>query len=549
MSRRREEATIFCVVHSSPFFFPVFSLLTHALRLFALLLLLSPPHCTRSLPRRRPPLLWYERHAVVEGDSTLENRLVEKYGFHKEEILPLKTNRPGSSRSRLYRIPARKLKRLRKGGITIVKDAPFRLFEPGIEERKESRDPSRWWAGYKDRELTEQILRHLARTYPRFTSLQVIGHSLQGHPIYALKISDHPRLEEDKPAMLFNGSHHGNEPLTIDYVLDLARYLLRATKEESEPPPGETPLTKREREELLSYIKKYELWFVPMVNPDGVHRFWNLSAQSGRKNARDTHHRGRRDPDDGVDLNRNYPFHWNSGDQRGSSGDPASVFYRGTAPASEPETRTMMRLAEQQRFVLSLSYHTFATKVLVPYTFGKAMNPFPHPLWATGKRLARAGESHRPDRKYVADRYLYPVDGTDQDWLFFRFGTAAFIVEGSYHTPLYEPWGELSIRGMRPLSLESLRLYQEGPLLSLHVQDREGHPLEATVEMPDLVFLEGEHFTTHPRKGRFDFFLPGPGKYRIRAFKRGYESAENMLECTAGVCKLILILTPDQSRQ
>ena len=68
---------------------------------------------------------------------------------------------------------------------------------------------------------------------------------------------------------------------------------------------------------------------VPVYNPDGL-------AAGTRKNAR------------GVDLNRNFPYHWANLDGNYESGPK---------PASEPETRAMMRFLRQVRPDWILSFH------------------------------------------------------------------------------------------------------------------------------------------------------------------------------------------------
>ena len=72
-----------------------------------------------------------------------------------------------------------------------------------------------------------------------------------------------------------------------------------------------------------------DLWVVPRYNPDGL-------AAGSRRNAR------------GVDLNRNYPYHW---------APLTGSYYSGPRPRSEPETRAMMRFLNDVDPDWILSFH------------------------------------------------------------------------------------------------------------------------------------------------------------------------------------------------
>ena len=75
-----------------------------------------------------------------------------------------------------------------------------------------------------------------------------------------------------------------------------------------------------------------ELWLVESMNPDG-------QANDVRSN------------DDGVDLNRNFPYKW------GPIGVPGDSQYAGTGAASEPETMAMINFMGQLRPDITIWYH------------------------------------------------------------------------------------------------------------------------------------------------------------------------------------------------
>ncbi|HUS42717.1 MAG TPA: DUF2817 domain-containing protein [Ilumatobacteraceae bacterium] len=75
-----------------------------------------------------------------------------------------------------------------------------------------------------------------------------------------------------------------------------------------------------------------ELWIVESMNPDG-------QANQTRSN------------DNGVDLNRNFPYKW------GPIGVPGDSQYAGTGPASEPETQAVVNFMGQLRPDITVWYH------------------------------------------------------------------------------------------------------------------------------------------------------------------------------------------------
>lgn len=359
---------------------------------------------------------------------------------------------------------------------------------------------------YRDPAAVEAALRAFERRYPDLARVVELGRTHQGRAILALRVGDHPDVDEDEPAVLLDGAHHGSELLSIDYALDaLASTLARPTDPR-----------------VARWLSDLDLWFVPDVNPDGTWNYLYTSLESGRKNARDLNGDGQFQPWEGVDLNRNYPFQWGGLGEKGSRSFPAEDHYRGPGPATEPEVRALMALAERYRFVAAISWHTLSTVILSPYTIDDVANPSPDVAWGVAEAIAATLPKQPNNRKYKVQRKIYSVDGTDQDWHFATNGTLAYIVEGSHHNPKDPDVRQASILGIRGFYESLLDRVATGPRVFGHTRDEDGRPLSAIIEVDPLTTANGEAWTSRPRDGRFDRIVPGPGDYVVRARAPGY---------------------------
>jgi predicted deacylase len=126
---------------------------------------------------------------------------------------------------------------------------------------------------------------------------RVLGHSVQGRKIVAYHLG-----ETGKKKVVLISLMHGNEPAPRRILANLL-----------DGPP----------------VHDINLWIVPIYNPDGF-------AHHTRKNAH------------GVDPNRNYPYKWAPLD---------GGYESGPKPASEPETRAMMKFLAKVRPAYVLSFH------------------------------------------------------------------------------------------------------------------------------------------------------------------------------------------------
>lgn len=265
-------------------------------------------------------------------------------------------------------------------------------------------------------------IRALAREHRAIAKLVTIGRSVDGQPILAVKVTKDARRRADgsRPVVLYVTTQHAREWLATE----TGRRLLRHVLEQYGTDPTVTSL-----------VDTRELWFVPVANPDGYDFTFTDGNRLWRKTLRDNDGDGTIAPGDGVDPNRNYPTRWNYDDE-GSNTDPASETYRGTAPASEPETRALDRLMRRLRPRFLVNYHTAAELLLYPYGFqvdyrspddqifeALAGTDGPDPGATTDDDAAVPG--YDPD----LGAELYITNGETTDHAYDRYGTLAFTPE------------------------------------------------------------------------------------------------------------------------
>lgn len=253
--------------------------------------------------------------------------------------------------------------------------------------------------GYYTWEEMVAILDEMVAAYPELiTAKQSIGESWEERPLYMVRMSNAPNVDQDKPEVLYDALHHAREPAGLTQLIFYMWYLL------------ENYGTDAEATYLLDNM---ELYFVPCVNPDGyVFNVTNAPAGGGmwRKNRRDNG-----DGTFGVDLNRNYGQAWGH-DDNGSSPDSGSDVYRGPAAFSEPETQALRDLCNAHTFRLALNYHTFGDLLIYPWGYEPSFYTPDSAIYANfGDHLTR-------DNRYLhgtSDQTVqYTVNGGSDDWMY-----------------------------------------------------------------------------------------------------------------------------------
>jgi len=187
----------------------------------------------------------------------------------------------------------------------------------------------------------------------------VIGETttIEDRNVYYVRISNSPDEEQDKPKVLYTALTHAREPASLQQMLFQMWYLLE--NYDNDP-------------EIQYLIDNMEMYFVPVVNPDGY-----VQCETTHPNGGSMHRKNMRVNSDGsigVDLNRNFGYEWGH-DNSGSSSIPSQQTYRGTAPFSEPETQLQKELAETYDFKLALNNHTFSDLLIYPWGYNDQLTP------------------------------------------------------------------------------------------------------------------------------------------------------------------------------
>jgi hypothetical protein len=178
------------------------------------------------------------------------------------------------------------------------------------------------------------------------TSRDSIGSSYQDRPIWMMKISDSPEIDEDEPEFLINALIHAREPMGLEATLRFMRHLCDNY--------GSDP-------EITNLVDNREFYFIPVINPDGYEYNRQTDPAGGGMWRKNRHGQG-------VDLNRNWGYQWGY-DDVGSSPSPSEDTYRGTSPFSEPETQIIRNFIISRNFSIAMNFHTYGNYFLYPWGY------------------------------------------------------------------------------------------------------------------------------------------------------------------------------------
>lgn len=268
----------------------------------------------------------------------------------------------------------------------------------------------------------EQMLKEsavLSETYPDIISLDTIGSSVEGRDLLLIKLG-----RGDKK-ILFCGAHHAREYITSSYLMKMVEEYARSY----------TDSKKFGNFDTRDILDKVTIYVVPMVNPDGVNLVNNGLGSVVNKDevqamalVKKTYREWKANIN-GVDLNRQYPAHWE--EKYDDVGRPASENYKGVAAATEPEVQAMMNLSESHEFILACSFHTKGNSI----------------FWADEGTVGQipGAESIAKGLAYLTKYDMLPVSKKPsvygagyENWFRLKFKRPAFCIE-------LTPWNNTDI--------------------------------------------------------------------------------------------------------
>jgi hypothetical protein len=266
---------------------------------------------------------------------------------------------------------------------------------PDLKEFYTSRmEKTKGMGAYRTLSEINAYLDTLIAARPDLISAKVsVGQTIEGRDMWAVKISDNPNIDEDEIEVLYTAAIHAREVITPEVLFHFMNYLTANY--------GSNPT-------ITDLVNNRELWFIPVVNPDGYYYNQVTNPSGGgmwRKNRRNNG-----DGNFGVDLNRNYDYMW-AYDDEGSSPYTGDQTYRGTSAFSEPETQNMRDFITAHNFIITMYFHSYSNLVLYPWGYDRIYTPDNDIFEALADSCA-AFNGYDPGPSWE----LYVVNGDSDDW-------------------------------------------------------------------------------------------------------------------------------------
>lgn len=296
-------------------------------------------------------------------------------------------------------------------------------------------------------EMMVRDIKALEKKYPDIIQYKIIGNSEYGRPIYAVS------LGTGNAHLFINGSHHAREWITTNlnmYMIEQYASMYKTKKQFG-------------GYDVKKVLDETTIWFVPMVNPDGV----TLQQFGLSKFPKNIHYSLIKMNDHshdfnkwkanakGVDLNRQYEADWKN--IKNNAPFPKWSHHKGSAPVQAAEVKSIVKFTKEIDPEMTIAYHS-SGEVLY-WNFHQ-----------TGKQYTRDQNYAKRLGQLTGYKLIYPglnpSGGGYTDWFIQKYKRPGFTPElspyvGNTHVPVSNfdrIWTQNRYVGLYTAS-ESYKLY------------------------------------------------------------------------------------------
>jgi len=256
---------------------------------------------------------------------------------------------------------------------------------------------------YRDFSEFTQDLKDLKACYPNNFTVKTIGTTYEKRDIFVVHIISNTQF--NKKTILLIGGTHAREKISYECAFGIMEKFIS-----------------EQNESVLNFLQNYDVWVVPILNPDGLEYALNVD-KNWRKN--------RQKNDDGsygVDINRNFDFMWDK--NLNSSTNPSSLTYKGKYPFSEAESSALRDLCETLQPDFVFSYHSFGKEINYPWGYTTFSPPNLSELLRVSNLIANGIKKYDNQiYKVTQASKLYKTSGDFIDWVYFTFSSLAATIE------------------------------------------------------------------------------------------------------------------------
>jgi len=273
------------------------------------------------------------------------------------------------------------------------------LLEADISEifRRLERSAPEWLAAYHTFDQVQAALKKMALDHPDIAQFETYGKSKEGRPLMSLRLGN-----GNGTRIMITSATHGDELITVEVLLGLMEALLKNYGTDRR---------------LTNLLDKYELFFIPVVNPDG------FVIRSRYAN--------------GVDPNREYP--WPENQER----NPNECI------------KHLIAYFHAHKIAGSIDFHSSGGLFMYPWSYTRSStDPADERVF---NDLTRRMASTNGYQSGQISRILYIAKGASADYYYWKNKTIAIATEvGNSNVP-----SPSAIPGIVQNHLESTWLFIE----------------------------------------------------------------------------------------